>query len=243
MPEYDGHIVSIIDSETGEVLRDTLVEKIEKSRNVFKPCRQYIYQATYKDKNGGVISKSKVWMMATGKRWEWQPEKQDEITIQYEFDEEDIPRIKQHYVNKKFAVEGSFIPKQTTGIIENVREVWMHPFRSNQFNFTEVASFPHVKFPLRKGATWTSNLQIGEGWGDWENTVVYSNYKITGRGALKTKFKEFENCWMIESKSSASFGDSVHNFWFNESYGFVKMEYYNYEGQSLTFELIDVKET
>lgn len=130
-------------------------------------------------------------MMATGKRWEWQPEKQDEITIQYEFDEEDIPWIKQHYVNKKFAVEGSFIPKQTTGIIENVREVWMHPFRSNQFNFTEVAAFPHVKFPLRKGATWTSNLQIGEGWGDWENSVINSNYEVTGKGMLKTKFKSF----------------------------------------------------
>lgn len=48
---------------------------------------------------------------------------------------------------------------------------------------------------------------------------------------------------MIESKFSASFGNSMHNFWFDESYGFIKMEYVNYKGQSLTFELIEVLET
>lgn len=243
MPEYDGIVVSILDNESGEVLRDTLVEKIKKTRNVFKPCRQYIYKAIYKTREGEIISENDVWMMATGKRWEWQPEKQDEISIQYSFEEEEIPRIKQHYVNKKFAGEGPFTKKETTGIIENVREVWMHPFRSNQYNFTEVAAFPHIKFPLKEGKTWTSNLQIGEGWGDWENTVINSSYEIKGKEVFRTKFKTFENCWIVESKSSASFGDSTHNFWFDESYGFVKMEYVNYEGQTLTFELFEVLDT
>lgn len=128
-------------------------------------------------------------MMATGNRWEWQPEKQDEVAIQFEFSEEDIPEIKKHYINKKFAGDGHFTSQETTGIIENVQEVWMHPFRSNQFNFTEVAAFPAVKFPLEAGKTWASDLQIGEGWGDWENTTAYSSYKVVNKTKLKTGFK------------------------------------------------------
>ena len=242
MPEFDGHIVSILDNETGQPIKDTLIEKIPKTRNIFKPCRQYIYNAIYKDQSGSIISKSKVWMMATGERWEWQPEKQDEVAIQFEVSEDDIPEIKKSFVNKKFVSLSQFNSQGNTGIIENVQEVWMHPFRDNQFNFTEVAAFPAVKFPLEVGKTWTSNLSIGEGWGDWENTTVNSNYKVVGRTKLKTGFKEFEDCWEIESKSIASFGVSLHNFWFDEEYGFVKMDYMNYEGQTLLFELIEVIE-
>lgn len=156
LPEFDGQVVSLIDSNTGEILKDTLVEKVEKTRNIFKPCRQYIYTAIYRDKNNNVISDSKIWMMSTGRRWEYQPEKQDEVVVQFAFSKENIPEIKKHYVNKKILESITFSDQTTTGIIENVKEVWMHPFRSNQYNFTEVAAFPHVKYPLEIGKTWTS---------------------------------------------------------------------------------------
>lgn len=34
IPEFDGQIVSILDNETGEVVKDTLIEKIKKTRNI-----------------------------------------------------------------------------------------------------------------------------------------------------------------------------------------------------------------
>lgn len=60
---------------------------------------------------------------------------------------------------------------------------------------------------------------------------------------MSTPYRKFESCWYIQTTSSASFGDSQHNFWFDENYGFVKMEYLNYEGQSLVFELIEMIES
>lgn len=240
VPEYDGVVVSLLDNETGAVLKDTVIDKIVKTRNIFKPCRQYIYLATFKDKAGSIISNSKVWMMATGKRWKLQPEKQDEVALQFEFSENETSSLMNSFVNKKLSGLYYFSSQETTGIIENVKEVWMHPIRANQYNFTEVAAFPAVKFPLEEGKTWTSNLSIGEGWGDWENTTVYSEYKIVGKNKVKTAFKEFENCWEIQSESTAPFGISHHNFCFDEEYGFVKMEYINYEGQTLVFELVEV---
>ncbi|MDQ3394695.1 MAG: hypothetical protein M3512_11370 [Bacteroidota bacterium] len=241
-PEFDGQIVSLLDNETGQAVKDTLIEKIPKTRNVFQPCRQYIYNAIYRDQNDNLISESHVWMMATGERWEFQPEKQDKVAIQYEVIENEISEIKKHFVNKKWVSQIQFTTQETTGIIENVQEVWMHPFRANQFNFTEVAAFPAVKFPLEVGKTWTSNLVIGEGWGDWEHSTIYSTYKVVDKTKLQTEFKTFEDCWKVESKSTAPFGDSQHIFWFDERYGFVKMEYTNYQGQTLIFELKNVLE-
>ncbi|MDF9794885.1 hypothetical protein OKW21_000148 [Catalinimonas alkaloidigena] len=54
----------------------------------------------------------------------------------------------------------------------------MHPFRDNQYHFTEVAAFPYVRLPLEVSKSWTNRLQLGEGWEDWENKNVYSEYKI-----------------------------------------------------------------
>ncbi|MBA9079574.1 hypothetical protein [Rufibacter quisquiliarum] len=241
MPEFDGEIVSIVDPQTGKAVRDTLVEKIPKARTIFKPCRQYIYQAIYKDKAGQLISEGKVWMMATGQRWEWQPSKQDEVALQFEIPDEEASLTK-HYPNKGLAAQSQFITEATTGIIENAEEVWMHPFRSNQYHFTEVAAFPAVRLPLEPGQTWTDYLNIGQGWGDWENTTVHSLYKVAERGNLKTRYKELSDCWKIETTSTAPFGNSVHNFWFHGTYGFVKMEYVNYQGQTLSFELAEVLE-
>lgn len=42
MPEYDGTIVSILDDNQNPI-RDTLIDQIEKRRDVFKPCRHLIF--------------------------------------------------------------------------------------------------------------------------------------------------------------------------------------------------------
>lgn len=67
-----------------------------------------------------------------------------------------------------------------------------------------------------------------------------SEYEVVDKTKIKTEFKTFDDCWKVNTTSSASFGKSQHNFWFDQEYGFVRMEYLNYEGQTLVFELIDV---
>jgi hypothetical protein len=128
------------------------------------------------------------------------------------------------------------------GVIENVEEIWMHPFRFNQFNFTEVAPFPEVKFPLKVGKTWTGSLQILNGWGDWSNTTGNFQYEVLSKETIMTNYGSIDNCWHIKSKATYPFGNSNFEYWFHESLGFVKKEYQNYGNQTLSIELEDLIE-
>ncbi|MEM7108842.1 MAG: hypothetical protein AAF519_11500 [Bacteroidota bacterium] len=207
-------------------------------RRIFKPCREYIYTAKYWDSTLNLISNEKIWMMATGKGWEYQPDRQDEIIIQYAYDTNTIDYINQFSINPEL----QHWEKQTsTGVIETAAETWMHPFRSNQYTFTEVAPFPSVRFPLQEGKKWSSNLNIYEGWGSWENSTLTNTYWINGYDTITTEFAQL-GAWHINSITQAEFGSSTHAFWYNEEYGFVKMIIKNYRGQILQFELNHVKD-
>ncbi len=238
MPEFDGNKVTILD-DNGNPLKDTIFGGIEKRRTVFKPCREMIYRAEFKSDKKELISNGRIKMVATGRRWEFQPEKQDEIIVQYEFTEEDFEKNQKNQLNKGFLTD-SWMKEGIEGVIENVEEVWMHPFRYNQFNFTEVAPFPEVKFPLHIGKSWTGNLSIQEGWGDWENTNGYFEYKIVDKENITTNYGQIDDCWKIESKSKYEFGESKFDYWFSETLGFVKMDYRNYGNQTLVIELEEV---
>jgi len=240
MPRYDGNKVTLLDDNQNPI-RDTIISQIEKRRDVFKPCRHMIYRAIWKSKSGQVITDSRIKMMATGLRWDVQPEIQDEIVIQVEFSERDKEQTKKYQLNKGI-LDRRWMEQGIEGVIENVEEIWMHPFRFNQFNFTEVAPFPEIKFPLNIGKTWTGQLRIMEGWGDWTNYSGNFEYEVVANEGITTKFGSIENCWHIKSKSNYPFGNSTLDYWFNESLGYVKKEYKNYGEQTLSIELEEIKE-
>jgi hypothetical protein len=124
-----------------------------------------------------------------------------------------------------------------------VERVWMHPIRVNQYKFTEVAPFPEVFFPLQKGKKWDGGeTSIFEGWDEWSGQTVKSKYKISGKATYLLKKGSEISCWVIKSVAKCSSGKSKLLALFNEEYGFVKMEYQNYENEKLVFELIDVEE-
>ena len=246
-PKFDENRIPIFDEygdiiydkvEGGVVIRDTLGKGIIKKRTVFKPCREMIFDAEFKSKDNELISKSKIKLMASGIRWEFQPEKQDEIIVQFEFTQKDYELNLKHQLNKGLLTR-KWYGEVKEGIIENVEQVWMHPFRHNQFNFTEVAPFPEVRFPLNIGKTWTENLGI-QGWGDWNNSSINSHYEVVDRGIVNTNYGKIENCWKVLSKSNFILGESVFEYWFNEKLGFVKMEYTNYGNQYLKIELSEI---
>lgn len=72
-----------------------------------------IYHAIFQSKNGKVISKDRIKLMATGKRWIGQPDTQDEIVIQYEYTSKDFNRCREYQLNKKLLKEGWCIESST----------------------------------------------------------------------------------------------------------------------------------
>lgn len=59
-----------------------------------------IYSAKFWDAEYNLISNEKIWMMATGKPWEVQPDRQMELLIQYTYDEDELKVLENHQVNQ-----------------------------------------------------------------------------------------------------------------------------------------------
>ncbi|MEQ9581162.1 MAG: hypothetical protein RIM68_03245, partial [Arenibacter sp.] len=96
MPKYD-YRASISGEMTPQM--DSVL-RIEKRREIFLPCRIYVFDAAFYSASNELISQERILLMATGKRWEHHPEKQDEILVKYEFDKEFIDSINLYQLNK-----------------------------------------------------------------------------------------------------------------------------------------------
>ena len=179
-------------------------------------------------------------MTPTGKRHVYSSNSQDEVIIEYEFSNLDKERCEAFDINPLLGI-GQWQKLVREGIRENEYEVWMHPFRFNQYAFTEVAPLPEIAYPLKIGLAWTGGLDIGEGWGIWANSHGVFSYEVIDNTDLNVPFGEIENCWEIASVSNYRFGKSYLNYWFNKELGFVKFHYVNYADQELVIELVEVE--
>ncbi len=131
--------------------------------------------------------------------------------------------------------------RETTGVIENAKEVWIHPPRMGDFRFTELAPFPEIQKPFKKGKKWKSILKIGGGWNEWEGLSVKNSYEIIGQTDVSTPMGDFGNCWQVDAKGESKIGIFVLKLYFHPEYGFVFMEYHKPSGESVIFELVKVK--
>ncbi len=212
--------------------------RIPKIRRIFKAGKIYHYKAIYLASNNDTLSNSFVIMKTTGKRWEWQPEKQDLVYYEFPDYKADSIKLSNHDINKELQLWKN---QTGEGVIENMEQVWMHPIRINQYKFTEIAPFPEVQLPLKKGKKWGNPLIINEGWGEWNGQTIENTYKISGQTTFKLNDLKID-CWIIKSVATCSLGKSKLTTYFNEEYGFVKMVYRNYENEKLVFELINIIE-
>ncbi len=131
-----------------------------------------------------------------------------------------------------------------SGIIENENNIWMHPPRNDFFKILELNPFPFVMKPLEIGNRWNWKLKIGSQWGDFrwktwngEITNLY-NYQITKKETTTTKFGELK-CYIIECVGDSKLGKTKLITYFNEKYGFIKLNYINIDGSKTNLELVD----
>lgn len=134
-----------------------------------------------------------------------------------------------------------------TGIIENEYNVWWHPMRQYEFSLTEFNPFPYIKYPLKKGVSWTDTISPypNDVYNKWirfdERIDVISTYKITGKTKLQTKFGNL-TCYVTEAEAVNPHGKGYLTSYFNEQYGFVKLDYTNIDGSRLVIEMIDFQQ-
>lgn len=135
--------------------------------------------------------------------------------------------------------------QEYTGLVENERNIWFHPPRTFLFEMLELNPFPYIKFPIKKNRVWRWKLTIGSQWGDarwkeWEGAIVnHYKYRITNINRPVTTALGTMNCTVVESRAKSRIGTTQATFYFEEKLGFVKYEYVNIDGSSLTIELVE----
>ncbi len=140
---------------------------------------------------------------------------------------------------------GMYVPGgEKTGIIENKKNLWMHPPRTKYFTINQLNPYPFIPFPASIGKKWTWKLLVGDHWSDkrwveWKgNVLVTSEYEIQEKTILKTAFGSLE-CYRVECVGSSRLGKTHLTYYFNDQYGFVSMVFTNMDGSKTILELIE----
>lgn len=135
----------------------------------------------------------------------------------------------------------------SSGLVENDLNIWIHPFRDGYFGILQYNPFPFVQFPLVIGNKWTWKLlyecdSMQNRWVNWKGGNVESDYyyEILQKEVLQTTIGEI-NCWVINSICKSVLGQTELTSFFNEKYGFVKLDYLNIDKSRTVIELKDVK--
>lgn len=135
----------------------------------------------------------------------------------------------------------------STGLVENEKNIWLHPIRDGFFHCLETCPFPYVKFPLKKNEKWSDEMLIGEQWGNekwgkWKGSLLLKyNYDIIGKRRIETVFGKIK-CYVIESFAESNIGKTKLVSYYSEKYGFVKYEYTLMNDIKVNIWLVDFKQ-
>jgi hypothetical protein len=156
-----------------------------------------------------------------------------------------FPDYSQTIIQQNYYSANQLLFEGTTGLIENIHNIWLHPFRGKYFSVLEFSPFPYIKFPATTSFKWTWALNdISERWSD-DRIIEYKGkqqsqyeYEITGTKNLNTAFGRL-NCIVIEASARTSLGNTKLTSYFNKEYGFVSLDYLNIDSSIIKLELIN----
>ncbi|RYU79719.1 hypothetical protein [Hymenobacter persicinus] len=208
---------------------------------IFNARRTYQYQAFFISPTGDTLSRERITMQPSGRPWAGQPRVQTACTVQYSYRAADsltfTARPNPQSQPGRPPMPYEWQKTTVTGVIENRREIWMHPFRSNQYAYTEIAPFPQVKpAHLTPGGSWRGGrLFILGGWGDFKGSVQ-PTYRVQAPTTRRYGQRDVAGCWLVEAVGQHSrLGRNTLDLYFHPLYGFTEMHYRFYDGTRITF--------
>lgn len=205
---------------------------------ILQPGHTFTYQFVHIDTNG-VEKYYKTYKNNDEQEWEFVSAEDTKAIKQFRMKASSgnsmakmIPDYNQTNIQYYFG-DSSFY--SLTGGIENEANYWIHPPREAYFKILELNPFPYIKAPYEVGNQWTWSLAIGSSWGDprwitWEGNIKNKyNYEITSKQILETALGPLE-CYEVIGLGNGSLGTTKLVSYFNETYGFVKLNYTNIDG-------------
>ena len=226
---------------------DYLSEECNLDNLIYLPEKEFLYEYYYEREGQQYLfdpslGGQRIWPLNK------LPQKNTIVRLGFSIEHENMVGMtvcKHNYYSGDGEVGGLF---EKSGIIENERNTWLHPPRSEQFAMLELNPYPYVKFPLKIGRTWDWELEIGDDfsssfWVAWKGAILNKYwYRITDRSTLQTSLGKID-CWVIESGGTSQLGQTSLTAFFNELLGFVKLEYTNIDGTKLVMNLTEIRVT
>jgi hypothetical protein len=228
------------------------VNRYTEDNEIYKDGNQYEYSFLYVDKNNSEFYYNRVseqWQFVakdsatdstvTGFRMLVKADISEFIMFDPDYDQ---TLIKYHYIAKN----GKLCPySETTGLVENKKNIWMHPPRTDLFRILELNPFPFIQTPYKKGNKWGWKLDIGSAWGDerwikWKGLIT-NKYKyeiIDTNTTVKTDLGDL-SCYLIKASAKSKLGKTELTSYFNFTYGFVRLEYINIDKSKIIIQLIN----
>lgn len=171
----------------------------------------YKYQVENSTLNG-IQKKQMMYLACNGKAWVFDSQKQ--FSIDWVDEGKDI-----------------FSPNNSTGVIDNVKRIWLHPPRHDVYFVHEFTPFPEARFPLTVGKQWTTDF--GYVWSS-KDLNIPDGVKVKHHYKVVSQFEEYSNilqrninCFRIEGWLNHPLIQSKWIGVFNVELGFVRMEFVN----------------
>lgn len=217
---------------------------IDKSENLihetYKRGSELTFSYKYTDRNG----KEQYFVINKGNSWDFTSASNTSDIVIRDFklkvlhDNMNFNDPKFYQIGISYIIEKNDVSPFVTGLIENEKNIWLHPPREFLFRILELNPFPYIKYPFQIGHTWNWELEIGGQWGDkrwkeWSGNITNKyQYKITDKKTINTAIGLLE-CYIIESEAKSKLGTTKLISYFNELFGFVKLDYTNIDNSTI----------
>ena len=129
---------------------------------------------------------------------------------------------------------------ELTGLIENNKNIWIHPPRSQYYEL-EFTAFPEIIFNKDDNkikTKWKSTTYTGPEWDKYKNISITSNYNLDSDTILN-----FENTNYLSQKiiaySTSKFGNIKSEFYFSNLIGFIQLNYF-FKDEIIKMRLINI---
>ena len=137
----------------------------------------------------------------------------------------------------------------TSGVIDNRKNLWMHPPREYSFKILELNPFPFYYLD-ESVKRWTWTLDVGGFWLDprWidhkETITIKYEYIKSVDESLTTSFGNLM-CKVTNATGKADLGNKLMEThlksYYSPEFGFVRLEYTNIDKTKIIIQLIDLK--
>lgn len=140
---------------------------------------------------------------------------------------------------------------ERTGVIDNKKNLWIHPPRNYSFMILELSPFPFYYLD-ESVDSWSWDLEVGGFYLDqrWihcekkENLKIKYNYTRMEDELVNTPFGNIKcnvTYGTATSKYDNTFMKTHLKSYYNSMYGFVKLEYTNINNSKIYFNLVEVE--